>query len=363
MDFPKSVPGVGLVDGKFVDENTSTGQAGSLIPAKWANDLTLELLNLIRRAGLTPDEERTDQIGQAVAELIASQIDAKLVRELNAGRQLTALDMGLLLLDASAQPDVYTLPKSDGELGIRDVILRRTDNGGNRLVVQATGSDRIKFHTHLRAEGYPFLVLMGAGDYWWLRSDGAGNWWPIARLDNDALGRPVFETTTLFSPGGWGALAGSVFNRSEWPWLWDHAQQSGMLTAEAERAGLEGGWTSGDGVANFRGPEARGEFLRILDDGRGVNAGRLAGSWEDSDNKEHDHPATAGRAGAHNHTIPDSNSASGTGNRVDGSSEGQSRTIPTSTAGEHDHPITVAASGGSESRPRSIAYPGRIKLI
>lgn len=33
--LPKSVPGVGLVGGKFVDENTATGQQGSLIPSVW----------------------------------------------------------------------------------------------------------------------------------------------------------------------------------------------------------------------------------------------------------------------------------------------------------------------------------------
>lgn len=403
MDFPKSVPGVGLVSGRFVDEDTSTGQVGSLIPAKWANDLTLELLNLIRRAGLEPDEGKTDQLGQAVDELIGAKIDGKLVRALNEGRQLTADDMGLLLIDASAGSTTYTLPPNDASLGIRDVIVRRTDNSGSRLVVQATGTDRIKFHTHLRAEGYPFLVLMGAGDYWHLRSDGAGNWWPIARLDSDALGRPVFETTTLFSPGGWGALAGSIFNRTEWPWLWDHAQQSGMLVADGARLGKEGGWTSGDGVATFRGPEARGEFLRILDDGRGVDAGREAGSSQASQNLSHSHGATAANGGAHTHavsgsatvtasrltsarmtsgsaasiTIPASGESS-TGVMVDGLSVGGAYGVrftntseningsisgTAASAGGHAHAVTVNADGGDEARPRSIAYPGRIKLI
>jgi len=37
MDYPKSVPSAGLVNGKFVDENPLTGTAGSLIPAEWGN--------------------------------------------------------------------------------------------------------------------------------------------------------------------------------------------------------------------------------------------------------------------------------------------------------------------------------------
>lgn len=43
--------------------------------------------------------------------------------------------------------------------------------------------------------------------------------------------------------------------RAEWPWLWDHAQQSGMLGTEATREGNEGKWSSGDGAVTFRAPE------------------------------------------------------------------------------------------------------------
>lgn len=89
---------------------------------------------------------------------------------------------------------------ADSALGVVDVIVRRVDNSGNRLVVQAAGANKIKFHTHLNADGYSFLVLMGAGDWWHLRSDGAGSWWPVGRCDTTALGRPVMETTTAFPP-------------------------------------------------------------------------------------------------------------------------------------------------------------------
>lgn len=70
MDFPKSVPGVGLVDGKFVDENQATGQVGSLIPSKWGNDVTTELLGVIDEAGLVPDEENPQQLRAAVLAIV-----------------------------------------------------------------------------------------------------------------------------------------------------------------------------------------------------------------------------------------------------------------------------------------------------
>ncbi|VWD18844.1 hypothetical protein [Burkholderia contaminans] len=84
MDYPKSVPGVGLVDGKFVDEDPN-GQIGSLIPSKWGNDLTDEMLNVLREAGINPDEATTTQLRDAVLAIaqrsvagsIASQAEAE----------------------------------------------------------------------------------------------------------------------------------------------------------------------------------------------------------------------------------------------------------------------------------------------
>jgi hypothetical protein len=185
---------------------------------------------------------------------------------LTANATLTAGHRGLVLLDASAGARTFTLPPADAALGVIDLIVRRVDNAENRLTVKTSGTDKIRFHTHLSPTGYPFFLLMGAGDWWHLRSDRAGSWWPIGRLDSTPLGRSSFETTTAFQPGGNGPLGGVTYNRAEWPWLWDHAQSSGMLTTEALRVGLEGGWTSGDGASTFRGPTGTGEFIRIVDD-------------------------------------------------------------------------------------------------
>lgn len=336
MDYPKSEPGVALLDGKFTDGNPLLGVPASRDPASWANQVTDELLNVIRSADLVPAETEEDQLQRAINILISRKVPDQVISAINASTSLDSDQMGLLLIDASGAEVAATLPPSNAALGVRDVIVRRTDNSGNRLTVRASDDDKIKFHTHLRAAGYPFLVLMGAGDWWHLRSDGAGGWWPIGRHDTTPLGRPVFETTTVFAPGGYGALSGSELVRAEWPWLWDHAQQSGMLTTEAARVGMEGGWTSGDGVLTFRGPEGRGEFLRMLDDGRGVDAGRVSGSWAPDMLRSHDH----GIATRIYH---------GAGSDPAWSAGGSS--------------LRTVATGGHETSPRNIAYPGRIKLI
>ncbi|MDR3005195.1 MAG: hypothetical protein LBV14_13290 [Acidovorax sp.] len=78
--------------------------------------------------------------------------------------------------------------------------------------------------------------------------------------------------------------------------------------------------------------EARGEFLRNLDSGRGIDPGRAAGSWREDEIKSHNH--WSGSPGK-------SDNYSGLGN-LPGS--GNERTAYT------------ASTGGNETRPRSIAY-------
>lgn len=66
MDYPKSVPSAGLVNGKFVDENPLMGTPGSLIPASWGNGVTSEILEVITAAGLTPSESNLTQLLGAI---------------------------------------------------------------------------------------------------------------------------------------------------------------------------------------------------------------------------------------------------------------------------------------------------------
>lgn len=72
MDFPKSVPNIGLVGGRFVDENTGTGVPGSLIPSVWGNSVTLEILSVYAAAGVIPDELKTNQLAVAIAAIVSA---------------------------------------------------------------------------------------------------------------------------------------------------------------------------------------------------------------------------------------------------------------------------------------------------
>ncbi|WP_332762489.1 phage tail protein [Pseudomonas koreensis] len=365
MDYPKSVPSVGLVDGRFVDENPVAGTPGSLIPAVWGNSVTQEILSVIGAAGLAASETDTSQLLEAIQLMVGNASPMRsVITRLAASTSLSPQELGLVLLDGSPASLTLTLPAVNAALGVRDVVVRRVDNSGNRLVVQTSGTDRIRFHTHLSPAGYPFLVLMGSGDWWHLRSDGAGSWWPVGRFDNAPLGRPFLETTTTLSPGGYGLPNGDLFKRAEWPWLWDFAQSSGALTTEAARAGREGGWTSGDGASNFRIPDIRGEFLRVLSEGRNVDTGRVMGSVQMHALQSHNHYLPTGTGGTSKPApaIPDTAWDVTTNVNFLPTSATMATTYP-NPAFDSDAYIGSIGNFAGETRPRNIAYPARIKLI
>ncbi|MCU7250791.1 hypothetical protein [Pseudomonas koreensis] len=104
MDYPKSVPGIGLVNGKFVNEDAVAGLPGSLIPATWGNGVTDELLNVVKAAGLEPSESDATQlllavkkISQAGEDKHAADIGAANLYMANYAPAITALKDGLVL--------------------------------------------------------------------------------------------------------------------------------------------------------------------------------------------------------------------------------------------------------------------------
>lgn len=95
---------------------------------------------------------------------------------------------------------------------------------------------------------------------------------------------------------------------------------------------------AGDGATTFNLPDLRGEFLRGLDDGRGVDAGRAIGS------------AQADELKSHNHVVIASSGAGGGAQSFNGA------------PGGYAPDYVTANRGGSETRPRNVAMLACIKF-
>jgi|TARA_R100000458_G_scaffold26452_2_gene23928 hypothetical protein len=175
MDYPKSVPGVGLVNNQFVDEDPVNGTPGSLIPAAWGNAVTQELLAVIQAAGLVPSEASNAQLLPAIKSLSLGG-----VLTLSASATLPATSRGLVLMNATAAAVTVTLPAAE-TVGVLELTLRRTDAAANAAVIAANGADRIMLDTTAEAAGQASTELLFAGDYLRLRSDGAGKWWCVGQ--------------------------------------------------------------------------------------------------------------------------------------------------------------------------------------
>jgi hypothetical protein len=115
-------------------------------------------------------------------------------------------------------------------------------------------------------------------------NDGKWQFASIVPAVAGATGYPLPVGSLLFTLGnvplpGCLKLNGSLINRADHPKLWDFANTTGRIVDESVWQNASGRqWTAfsrGDGTTTFRVPELRGEFLRMWDDGRGVDPSRL----------------------------------------------------------------------------------------
>ncbi|MDT8901820.1 hypothetical protein [Anaeroselena agilis] len=111
-----------------------------------------------------------------------------------------------------------------------------------------------------------------------LVTDGTVTWIVDDVRDGTPVGRAVPEILTA-ARAGYLKANGALVSRASYPRLWAWANATGLVATEAAWSGGQTGrFSVGDGATTFRLPDLRGEFLRGLDDGRGVDADRVMGA-------------------------------------------------------------------------------------
>ncbi|CAI8864760.1 MULTISPECIES: gp53-like domain-containing protein [Pseudomonas] len=178
MDYPKSVPSVGLVNGQFVDEDPVAGKPGSLIPATWGNGVTQEILNVVQAAGMTPNEASNNQLLAALRSptlfTTAPQFDSgrsaatsefvqralgsyTSARGISAATQLTLADVGGSIGLGGTVAYTVTLPDATSAPNGATISLH-CRNAGSVTVASKTGAQ-------ISPQGaYVGAIVMNAGE-------------------------------------------------------------------------------------------------------------------------------------------------------------------------------------------------------
>ncbi|MCW1412214.1 tail fiber protein [Rhizobium sp. 1AS11] len=173
------------------------------------------------------------------------------------------------------------------------------------------------------------------------------------------------------APAGWLKANGAAVSRASYPeldaaiYVGDSANATALdgyrCTNPANPTGTRS--VSGSYIVL---PDLRGEFLRGWDDGRGIDPARALGSAQSGQNLAHDHNGATGAAGASaiyvtGRTTNQSSLTVHPGDFILGvaSGDGGGVTIYTGSSANHTH--AIAASGGSEARPRNYALLALIK--
>jgi microcystin-dependent protein len=143
--------------------------------------------------------------------------------------------------------------------------------------------------------------------------------------------------------------------------------------------GITADWTTLYAIVGANLPDLRGEFIRGWDDSKGTDSGRGIRTSQSDQNKQHNHTGSASTASTSltgtiagiSESFNSGGSASGvftkstgsnTGNTPSGHSDsGNCGSVAFDGSHSHTTTVTIANTGGTETRPRNIALLACIK--
>lgn len=161
----------------------------------------------------------------------------------------------------------------------------------------------------------------------------------------------------LYLPSGYVKANGATVSRADYPRLVALANKYNLWTnAPGTYPALFG---VGNGSTTFTLPDWRGVVIRFLDEGRGLDAGRVLGSYQADMVLSHAHGATAwtDTQGNHQHGVLEYAGYGNVAVHIRSGGDANSAGGITGIAGAHGHNVgvSVTAAGGAESRMKNIA--------
>jgi hypothetical protein len=217
MDYPKSVPSAGLVNGQFADENPLTGVPGSLIPASWGNGVTQEILGVINSAGSAADESNNGQLNAAINTLIAKKQNENLASQEDAesGANATKSMTPLRVFQAIAK---RVLQATESLAGTAKIATQADVNAGvSDASIVTPKKLRLGFMVRMGASGYiVFPSWMGGLIIQWITGSasqagnggyGDINLWPLVFPNALFLAVATHEGTASGTFMTWNAIS------------------------------------------------------------------------------------------------------------------------------------------------------------
>lgn len=142
---------------------------------------------------------------------------------------------------------------------------------------------------------------------------------------------PVTQPMRQYAPPG--TVAAFAGSNAPAGWLKCAGQAVSRATYGALFAYIGTTYGAGDGSTTFNVPDMRGEFIRGLDDGRGVDVGRVIGTAQGDNFKSHTHQVWGDNK-----------------SNFDGSGR-----FPTVGGAGFEGWVETEGAGGNETRPRNVA--------
>jgi len=343
MNYPNAED---LHQGKFTDGDPIAGIAPSIASADHMNAIYDEIIAVVQAGGLTADNA------------IFTQASASIQKQIYGQRIFTATGTAndLVLTSATNQVAINAFTNYD------QIKVAITATNTDVVTIALDGMDALSV-TNVTAANQLFSGALVTFTY----LDGA---FYIVEQVNPKTGNNVLDIAKLYTdtidilrPGEY-ALDGAALSRTDHPIAFAMVSASSnyidQATKDADLTTYAGYYGDGDGSTTFTLPNLGGEFIRMADNGRGVDADREFGSWQSFSIENITGQFRSSWSG--DHAVLDNLSGAfksgGTGGKGDVSGY--------SGGGVTDNVAIFDASNvvntDDETRPRNIAYFGKTRL-